>query len=320
MRIPLVFTVLAALASSAQAAEVDRFLPDDAEAVVHVNVRQLLDAPVVRKHFAREIQNALDSDAFKPRAALLALGIHPLRDISSVTVATPALPAEDKGLIVVRGKFDLRTIQDTAEAHAANSPDELTIHKDGDFRIYELTEKRSGRKAFLCWLDKETLAAAPAQKGVKEAIARHQGKTQAKPSKEFKALLDQVDGKQAVWVAALASDDLKKAAANNPQVRKSVDPVQTLHGGLRADEGLQVDLVLRTNDPRAAAEIRKLLDGIKSIVGLAAMDHDRLGSLPSDLANAMKVSSDKGDVTLKGQMTAAEIEKSLKAKPGAQSK
>lgn len=300
--------------SSAHAAEVDRYLPDDAEAVVHVNVRQLLDAPVVRKHFAKEIQNAIDSDAFKPRAALLALGIHPLRDISSVTLATPALPAEDKGLVIVRGKFDLTTIRDTAEAHAANNADQLTIHKQDDFRIYELTEKRSGRKAFLCWLDKETLVAAPAKGGVVEAIARHQGKKQAKPSKELKTLLEAADGKQSVWVVVLASDDLKKAAANNPQLRKTVDPVQTLTGGIRADDGLAVDLTLRTGDPRAAAEIRKLLDGIKSIVGLATMDHERLGSLPTDLAAALKLSADKGDVTLKGQMTAAEIEKSLKTK------
>jgi hypothetical protein len=191
----------------------------------------------------------------------------------------------------------------------------VKIHKLDDLRLYELKDARSGRTGFLCWLDKQTLVLSPARAYVEEAIAKQRGKKQTKLSKEMQTLLDKVDGKQSIWLAARFSDDIKKGLGNSPATRKLVESLQTAQGGVSVTDGVQAGLVIQTTDARSAGEIKKFLEGIKSLLSLAAADHPRYGNLLSDLLDTVKIASDKDAVTLRGQVSAAEIEKAIPAKP-----
>src|ERR1700736_6499975 len=109
------FGLLAAcvLAWPARAAEVDKLLPDDAGAVVCVNVRQVLDSALMKKYGQGPVQAALKSGDYVQKLFTPA-GFDPLRDLTLVTVAFPANNDPPKGLMIVHGKFD----HDRIRAHA----------------------------------------------------------------------------------------------------------------------------------------------------------------------------------------------------------
>jgi hypothetical protein len=303
--------------SSARAAEIDRCLPDGSELVLFVNVRQLLDAPVVVKHFLPEIKAAWERDGFKPRPIAERLKFDPFKDVASITVAGPAKQASEKALLIVRGRFDVEAIQTAAEIYANRGAEDFKSHKQGELRYYEFTEQRSGRTGFAALLDKETFLASPSKDVLLAAAARHRDKKAPQLAKELETLLAKVERKQTLWLAGIVSDDFKKEFVNNPQVRKAADAVQALHGGVTVAEGIRGDFLIQTSDARVAGEIRKLLEGIKSLVSLAVMDTDadRLGTLPADLVNAVKLATEKEAVTIKVAVSAEQIEKSLKTKP-----
>jgi hypothetical protein len=303
------------LVNPAGAAEIDRCVPEDAEVIVAVNFRQLLDAAVVKKHFLPDIKKAWERDGFKPRQLAERLKFDPFTDIASITVASPIKKADEKALIVLRGRFDLDAIQTAAEIYANRGADDFKMHKQDELRYYEFKLPRTDRTAFVSLLDKETLVLSPSRAALLSAAARQQSKKQDQPVKELRELLSKIDGKETVWLAGVISDDVKKGIGGNPQVRKVVDSLQSVRGGIRVTEGLQASLVIQTNDPRTAGEIRKFLEGIKSLVELAVQDDDHLGTLPADLLEAVKLATDKETVTISGRLDAEQIDKSLKSKP-----
>jgi len=303
----------------AQAAEIDPCVPDGADLVLHVNVRQFLDAPVVGKHVLPDLKAAWERDGFKPRLIAERLKFDPFKDVASITVAGPARQATDKMLVIVHGRFDIDTLQTAADIYGNRGADDFKAHKQGEQRYYEFKEPRTGRTVFAAFLDKETFVLSPSRDAVLAAALRQRAKKAPRLAKELESLLGKVDGKQTVWLAGIVSDDLKKDLLSNPQVRKTAEALQSIQGGISVAEGIRAEILIQTSDARAAAEIRKLLDGIKSLVSLAVTDtdSDRLGTLPADLVNAVKVATDKDAVTLKVAASAEQIEKSLKTKPKA---
>jgi hypothetical protein len=309
--------VMAALwLAPAQAAEIDPCVPDGADLVLHVNVKQLLDAPVVAKHVLPDIKAAWERDGFKPRLLAERLKFDPFKDVASICVAGPATQAADKALLIVHGRFDVDTLQTAAEIYANRGADDFKAHKQDEQRYYEFREPRSGRTGFVALLDKETLVLSPSKDALLAAALRHRAKKAPRLAKELESLLGKVDGKQTVWLAGIVSDEVKKDLGSNPQVQKTLGALQSIQGGITIAEGLRGEILIQTSDVRAAGEIRKLLDGLKSLVSLAVTDtaSDRLGTLPADLVNAVKLATEKDAVTIKIAASAEQIEKSLKSK------
>ena len=105
LQIGLIATTMLVLTLPARAAEVDKYLPEDTQIVLVVNTQQLLDAPLVKKHFLqalRELIKASDDVA----KDLESLGFDPLKDLTSITGAISSTGNEAKGLVILHGRFD----------------------------------------------------------------------------------------------------------------------------------------------------------------------------------------------------------------------
>src|SRR5206468_1258592 len=102
-------------AAPARAAEADKYLPSDTEAVVGINVRQLLDAPLVKKYALEQIKDALKKNA-EVTTALQAMNLDPFKDVNSVVIAVSDKVAQGQGLAIVHGNFDVSKITSTLEA------------------------------------------------------------------------------------------------------------------------------------------------------------------------------------------------------------
>src|SRR5262249_27296941 len=113
----LALAAAALLAGPAAAADVNRYLPDDTEVVVFVNVRQLLDSPLVKKHALEQVRAALKDNAGGQKF-FGAVGLDPLRDISSVTLAAPGSDVQNRALFIVSGNFNVERIHAAADEAA----------------------------------------------------------------------------------------------------------------------------------------------------------------------------------------------------------
>ena len=238
-----------------------------------MNVRQTLDSSLVKKYFLDRDRNAFDSDQFEPRQIFQAMQLDPFKDIASLTLVGSGLPELNKGLLILRGNFDLKTIATVGDTEAQRAPDTLKIHKESDkFLVYEFRSPRDrSEPLFLCFLDKGTAVLSPACATVADAIAKKMGKQQASMSKEMQALLNRVDTRQTVWLAGLATESLKKELGNNPQTKKLVGGLRDIHGGLTVGDGVNADFLIQFGDARAAGDVRKFLIGMQSLVELAVL-------------------------------------------------
>src|SRR5712692_7857713 len=93
------------LAGAASAAEVDKYLPDDSQFVLCVDVRQILDAKLTKTYALEKIKDGFKKSAEAERL-FKGIGLDPLKDIHSITVAGVQPGAEHKRLVIVRGSFD----------------------------------------------------------------------------------------------------------------------------------------------------------------------------------------------------------------------
>src|SRR5205085_1963922 len=93
-----------ALIVPVRAAEIDKYLPGDAEVVATVNVKQIADSAVFKK-YGEEKARELLKDNDHASKVLEALGLDPFKHITSVTIA--AAGTDDKGYIIVHGQFDI---------------------------------------------------------------------------------------------------------------------------------------------------------------------------------------------------------------------
>src|SRR5438105_7424663 len=110
----LIAGAMLALALPVRAAEVDKYLPEDTEIVVVVNAKQLLDSPVVKRHFLKQIREVINSND-QITEILDDLEFDPFSDLTSITVALTMIGSDAKGLIIAHGAFDKDNFEDKAE-------------------------------------------------------------------------------------------------------------------------------------------------------------------------------------------------------------
>lgn len=315
MRFAAVALLLAVAGAPAHAADLDRYLPEDAQWVGQINVRQLLDAPAVPPAFQTLVRKAL-AELPAVQEVLSSLPIDPYKQIDTITLAGPLPPRDDRGLAIVRGKFDLARIQTTAEKRADQAGETFKVHKQSGFTIYQFTRSsKTGWPLYACFLDETTLVFAPAREPLAEAIARKETPREATLDKELAALVARADSKQSIWVAALATRELKRALGTSPETEKLFNNVQHFSGGLTVSAGLQIDALLQTRDTATAGELRQFFEGAKAILSLAAMDSKTNAPALTDLVKMLKVMSVKDAVVIRATITKEQLEKALATKP-----
>jgi hypothetical protein len=301
--------------SPVRSAELDKYLPGDTTAVAVINVRQLLDSPLGKKYLVERYQAALkqNEDAQK---MFTALNLDPLKDIDSVVVAAPSLNPE-KVLLLVHGKFDLARLQAAAEEFAKKNPEKLKILKEGKLSVYE--SKNEKNTTYSTFADKTTVVISPS-KSVVVDVTTAAGKSGPLVKKELQELLAKADGKQAMWLAAVLPDELKKGLARNPNAADIAEKVNGFSGSVGVDKDLQGSLMIHTADAKAADSISEALDGLKGFAKLAAGNNPDVGKLLGDVVDSVKISAEKNGVSLNVTVSEEMIEKGLQAVPKKDSK
>ncbi len=287
-------SLLLLAASSAGAADADPLLPPDTQLAAGVQVRALLDSALGKKYLKEYLA-----------AQGKGLGIDPLPDIDHLTLTGPSGLEKEKMLLIVRGRFDPMKIEAVLDKQAERSD------KQGERRLFQVRLPERG-PVFFCVLDRECLVMAASKEPILDAIARKDGKKPGGVSPELKTLLGKIDDQATFWLAGLATPELKKMLTPNAEYRRIVDSLQSFRGSVMVDDGLRADVLIQTNDARAAVEIRKFVEGVKALLILAAVNQDKKnGAVWADLLATLKIATQGDAVTVKGQATGEQIEKNV---------
>src|SRR5207244_1662900 len=104
--------------------------PNQADGLLHINVKQIRDSALFKKHGEEKARAALKGHD-EVSSILESLGFDPFKDLSSITIAASATEAEPNPYIIAHGQFDLAKFAAKAEEESKNHPDALKIHKEG---------------------------------------------------------------------------------------------------------------------------------------------------------------------------------------------
>jgi hypothetical protein len=322
-RLGLPAVLVVALAGTARAGDLDKYLPADSEVVVNVNVRQLLDAPLVKMHaldLAREALKGVDM----AEDILNDLGFDPFKDLDRIIAASPGGTDRDRGLLIAHGKFDRAKFKAKAEDVIKTYGDVMKIRKvpdgtGGHYLVYEVNHPEAPMPFFVALPEDNTFLAAPGKDYVVDALKKI-GKTEkpALKDKELQALLEKVDARQTVSVAAVGTALKGLLADQAPAEAIAVlDKLTAIGGGLTLGEDIKLEVVASTKD---AADARDFRDGAErnlnlALLALAALSQGEKNpgiELALDVVKSLKVKAKDRIIVLKGRVSADDIEEALK--------
>src|SRR5215469_136225 len=144
LAVALLASALPAAAAPAPAARPDlsRFLIDDTDFVLVVNVKQILASPAFTRNYQKDVEGLLQSDIVKPW--LEGTGFDPLKDVERliVVMGRSCHPTENDTahgpLLFLQGRFDPDKLRAKADKLAESMPGLLKSHTLDGVKVYEL--------------------------------------------------------------------------------------------------------------------------------------------------------------------------------------
>lgn len=319
--VPSLIAAVLLTAVPGRAADLDRFLPEDSEAVLNLNVRQILDSELIKKHVLAVAQEALRGND-QVQDILKDLGFDPFKDLDRILVATPGGTDKDRGLLIAHGRFDVAKFKAKGESVANDNGDVLKIHKvlGGKHLIYEVNHPDLEAPFFVALAGKDTILASPGKDYVVDALKKI-GK-QTKPvmkNKDLQALLEKVNDRQSFWMAGIKDPAVKDAIGDLPEnVKGMIDKIQAIAGGLTISDEIKLEFVFTTKDGKEAKDLQGSIDaGLKlALFALAGLSNQKDSSpqmnLLLEFVKGLRVSSKEQAVVLKGRISSDLIEDTLK--------
>jgi hypothetical protein len=222
---------------------------------------------------------------------------------------------------VVTGSFHPARIRAAADQFAQAHPDAVAVSKLESVPVYEdrTKEKSAGAPRYFALLDKQTVVVTPSKEYMAQAIAKSAGKRQSKLDAGLRGLMDRQASGQSLWLAGVASKEMKQQLAKNAGGMKDfADKIQSVSGGLALSDEIRLHFRVQTSDANAARVVRQQLEAAKAVAVLAVSVNDELKDYSPtimDVLNAIRFSQDQGAVSLELTIGANLIEKGIKKQP-----
>ncbi len=306
----------------------EKYLPDDASAVFVLNVRQILDAPLIKKSALAKLQEGLKTVPAEVRFMLNALQLDPLQDIATIIVANTGTPNQDRGLIIVQGKFHPDKVQDLLETlrnNAAKDEYELTSTEVPDatgdkyqlFALKALKAQPAPVTMYFAPVQGSLFVLSPQQEQVVEALAKAGGRRKtALKDESLGRFLASADRGESAWVFMRPDvvNLLKQSlgAAGLDLEDTGLNELGSAHGGLTLKEDVRGKLVLDFKTVEAAEKLAKSVrEGLgkqkQVLAEKAGQDKGALQNL--EFLNSIQVIQTGATVTFQLHLTADVAEK-----------
>jgi hypothetical protein len=287
--------VIAFFAGSLSAATPDKYLPDDSEVVLTVNVRQFLETPLINRDLDK-LREALKSQE-KISSELEKVGIDPLKDIDRATIAAAPGQGDDHCFLVAHGRFDTAKLEARAKSAVTEQSDNVSEVKEEDHTFYSITMPGVDRVFYVAWPESGTIVASPRKDLILHAFGVQAGKSESSLNQDMAGLLDKVDEKSIASIVGLGS-----LLKNTPQAGQ----VQHFSGAVTIDQSMHLAAAVAVKDVETAETLTKTItDGLaqaKTMLSMAAKDHEDLGPVIS-LLEASKIRREGDTINIEGDIT-----------------
>jgi hypothetical protein len=311
--------VAAALAASpVRAGEVDKYLPEDTEVLVSVNVRQIVDSDLFKKYALEQARDALKEQE-EVQTVLKELGFDPFKDLDRVLAAKPSGGEQDRGLFIVYGRFDLDRIRAKADEEAKGQPDLIKIHKvpdgaGGKAVVYEVAVPNQPTPLFIALPNKSTLLAAPGKDYVVDALKKENAKEKAAlKNKDFQALLEKMDAKQAVSVAGVGA---ALTEGTPDEVKALFEKAEAVGGGISIGDDIKIEVAVTAKSADDAKDVKDSitedLRQARLLLTVLSFSQQPEIDLLVDVVNSIRITVKGKTVVIKGSVSADALEEALK--------
>lgn len=300
----------------ARAADFEKYFPKETDVVISLNVRQVLDSPLVKKHALELIKTSLAGNK-EAQQALTALGLDPLTDFGRVSVG---LSIEDvshpKAIILIEGKFDPRKMQDAMEMLSKKDSKQFTTEKVNGKSAYKIATPEMPAPLFAAQVDPSLIVLATSKDYVAIAFEAAQGTHRPEIKKALSDLIGKSDGKSSLTIAALMKGKLDTIPFPD-DIKKVIDQIQTLSADLKVGNDVNLVLSLDTEDAEAAKQLQMVIAGgldlAKIQAKVASSQQPELQSLV-EFVSSMKALQKEKSVVITGNLTGETIDKLIEKK------
>jgi hypothetical protein len=269
--------IAALLVAPVRAADVDKLLPNDTEIVAGINVKQILNSPLAKKVGQDKIRDLIKQQDMLQKV-LDDLGFDPFKDLDTILAAWPNLSDTDKGLIIIRGNFDIKKAKEKAQALAKDQKDVIKpVTKadglGGKHEFWEVTVPDVNQTAFVSLFSKDTILIAPDTEFLVNAIEQHNGtKKVALKNKEMAGLISRLDTKQSLYVGVVGNALGKSPLAEQEKAKEIIDKVSDGSIGLNIDKDITLEVGVQAKGTKDAEDLEDVIkDGLNQALGLAAL-------------------------------------------------
>lgn len=307
----------AAFTATAPAAEVDKFLLDDTDGVLAVNVRQIFDSPLYKKVYQAPLQKALKGDTIL--TMVQSFGVDLFKDVDTVYVVhgesshrVVKKGDSDGGLcFVVRGRVDPAKVHARAAQLAREQPKLVRTHKEANGIIYEVP---LSKPLYLAVPDKTALVASFFKDQVSDALDKGAGKKQTQlKNKEVQALIEKADDKQALWL--LATGSMAYAIEQGAKQTLTGVGVTEASGGVTVSDGVKSSFTVTTRDEATARKVvgslQMDLNEVLERLFQSQLDNKKATPL-RDFFRKLAITSADKTVTIQNEIEGQVFEESLK--------
>jgi hypothetical protein len=303
--VALAAALVLALVAPVRAADFEKYVPDDTEAIIKLNIKQILASPMLKDAVAS--LKAGKEGPFKE------FGLDPFTDLEHVVIAVPGGGNFEKTVLLLQGKFNTAKIEDAVEK---SGKADLKVHKVGANKVFETKVEIPNapippQTFFVCFVDGTTLALAGSKESISDTIDRKDGKKKGALKKEMKDLVSKMDPKLSFGIAILGT------VAGLPDFS---DRVTSITGGVALVNEVKAEFVIAAKNADTAKELETLisagLEQVKGLLPVVAADKSQQIKPVVELLDVIKVTSSGSNVMIKAQLSKDDIEKAIKKAGG----
>jgi hypothetical protein len=327
----LVLAATALLSPAAVQAQTSKLLPADTEMVFTLNLRQILDSPLMKKYGLEHAKAGFDAflqandDAKK---AFDGLGLDPFKDIDRL-ISTGTSTDKERGIGIIEGRFNPSRWKTVAAEAAKANGDFLKISKLGAHDLWEVSIPGAPQNFFVLMPDAKTILFAARKDSLEEALAQLAGTKTATLKKEVRTLLANKaigsNSKQSMNIVALTAAIVKALQESPipipnsevfmPQLEKMAPEVPGVGFNITVEKDVKFVVGLNAKNAQKAKELSGFaapaLVGLGVMAAQAAQNDEKLAPLV-DLVQSLRVTVEGTTVIIRGTITEALIEKTIK--------
>ncbi len=311
----VVALLIAGIWSSASAADPARFFPAETDIVISLNVRQLLDSPLVKQNALDLIKTTLAANK-SLGGAISALGLDPLTDFDRVSIGMGLDDiSSPKAVAVIDGKFDVKKITDVIEAQAKENPKQYGVEVVGGKTIYKIATPKQPVPMYLATISSSVLVFASVKEQLGDAFAAADGTRKPVIKSEVVDLLSKADSKSSLFIVAVTKGKLEALPLPDAEIKKLLDQIQTVSVDLKIEKDARLEMVLGTPGTDQAKKIHEIVGGglelIKLQMKVALASQPDLQPL-LELSNSLAAAQKDKSVVITGQLSSEAAAKMLK--------